>query len=110
MKIFFKTPGGWQFLWERKPLEMDKFRLRHSSGDDRGGIFRDTHRRSNMEVMSMRNSRKPPQVRDFRCEVCGEKVQATKSPSRKTSAGHIKHMWCIKCKEETPHVQISRNK
>lgn len=60
--------------------------------------------------MSMRNSRKPPQVRDFRCEVCGEKVQATKSPSRKTSAGHIKHMWCIKCKEETPHVQISRNK
>ncbi len=27
MKIFFKTPGGWQFLWERKLLEMDKFRL-----------------------------------------------------------------------------------
>lgn len=58
----------------------------------------------------MRNSRKPPQVRDFRCEVCGEKVQATKSTGKKTSAGHIKHMWCIKCKEVTPHVQISRNK
>lgn len=58
------------------------------------------------KVIPMRN-RKPPQVRDFRCQVCGEAVQATKRPDRRTSPGHIKHMWCIKCKDETPHVQIS---
>lgn len=51
--------------------------------------------------------RNPPQIRDFRCQVCGQMVQATKKDSRRTSPGHIKHMWCIKCKKETAHVQIS---
>lgn len=42
--------------------------------------------------------------REFRCPECGEKVTAPKG--RKTPIGHIKTMYCWKCREERNFVQI----
>ena len=46
-----------------------------------------------------------PQVRWFRCAVCGEKAPAAKGKGARTSPGHIKHMWCIRCRAVTEHRQ-----
>ena len=48
----------------------------------------------------------PPQKRLFRCTVCGALTPATKHPGEKTRPGHIKTMWCYKCKEKTDHIQV----
>lgn len=55
-------------------------------------------------------NRLPPQLRDFRCCECGVVVTATKKLNRTTGPGHVKDMWCFRCKKETPHIQISRAK
>ena len=52
-----------------------------------------------------RRSKIPPQKRLFRCPVCGALSPATKQFGR-TEPGHIKCMWCWRCKEETDHIQI----
>lgn len=43
-------------------------------------------------------------VRYFACQVCGDVMPATKSKGP-THEGHVKHMWCPKCREVTEHVQ-----
>lgn len=50
--------------------------------------------------------RRPPQVRIFKCTVCGVTVPATKKPGHVTVAGHIKTMWCYHCEKITDHIQI----
>lgn len=50
--------------------------------------------------------RPPPQVRDFRCDVCGTVTPATKRRGRRTSLGHIKTMYCYQCRSVTQHTQI----
>lgn len=50
-------------------------------------------------------SKRKPQIRTFRCTVCGTRMVATKARG-KTGIGHIKHMWCFMCKERTEHIQI----
>ena len=45
------------------------------------------------------------QMRKFQCSVCGEKITAPKLRGR-THEGHIKHMYCRVCQEETEHIQI----
>lgn len=49
--------------------------------------------------------RSRPQVRWFRCQVCGYVAPATKGRGPRTGAGHVKHMWCIRCREVTEHRQ-----
>ena len=44
------------------------------------------------------------QLRTFECSVCGERAPALKSLGR-TNPGHIKHMYCIRCREITEHRQ-----
>lgn len=44
--------------------------------------------------------------RRFECPICKEKVTAYKKSSRRTKVGHIKHMWCYKCKAIQGFVQI----
>ena len=44
--------------------------------------------------------------RRFECPICKEKVTAYKKSSRRTKAGHIKHMWCYKCKAIQGFIQI----
>lgn len=52
-----------------------------------------------------RRSRRPPQIRLFRCPVCGKLTPATKIKGQ-TAAGHIKTMYCYGCKEIRDTVQI----
>lgn len=47
-----------------------------------------------------------PQKRLFRCAVCGEIAPATKRRGKTTQPGHVKHMYCLRCKVVTEHVQI----
>ena len=57
--------------------------------------------------MKKRNRRVAPpfQVRIFQCAVCGELAPAAKGRGR-TAPGHKKHMYCIKCRDITEHIQI----
>ena len=52
-----------------------------------------------------RRSRRPPQVRIFRCSVCGKLTPATKIKGQ-TAPGHIKTMYCYGCKAVSDMVQI----
>lgn len=45
-------------------------------------------------------------IRNFRCPVCNTYRQATKKSCHKTSAGHLKFMWCCVCKEERNFEQV----
>lgn len=45
------------------------------------------------------------QHRLFKCAVCGE-VQPAGKRRAKTPPGHVKHMYCIRCREITEHRQI----
>lgn len=46
--------------------------------------------------------------RVFKCPKCGNKVVAYKTTAHRTGEGHIKHMWCYKCMEQTAHIQQSK--
>lgn len=46
--------------------------------------------------------------RVFKCECCGNKQIAYKKTSHGTTTGHVKHMWCFKCKDRTAHIQQTR--
>lgn len=47
-----------------------------------------------------------PQMRKFRCDECSAFAPATKRRSRKTPVGHVKNMYCIRCRKVTRHVQV----
>lgn len=56
----------------------------------------------------MRFARKDPrltQLRDFRCIVCGGFTSAPKRIGV-TNPGHIKHIWCVFCRDTVPHIQL----
>jgi len=39
------------------------------------------------------------------CSICGN-IQEIQRPKRKTRKnGHIKDLWCIRCKTETKHIE-----
>lgn len=42
--------------------------------------------------------------RYFKCSECGETLPAT-STKKNTKEGHVKHMYCFKCKKVTMTVQ-----
>lgn len=46
--------------------------------------------------------------RFFKCPECGIVICAPKLKYHMTSEGHIKTMWCFKCKEERDFEQVSR--
>lgn len=46
-----------------------------------------------------------PQMRVFRCPVCGQLHTAPKVLGR-THEGHIKTMWCFVCKQVVDQVQV----
>ena len=45
-----------------------------------------------------------PQLRDMVCPVCGTVTTVTKTKGR-THPGHIKTMYCYRCKAVTDHIQ-----
>ncbi|WP_317380425.1 hypothetical protein [uncultured Intestinimonas sp.] len=52
-----------------------------------------------------RRVRSRTQKRVFRCTVCGETAPAAKGRGPRTGPGHVKHMWCVRCREVTEHRQ-----
>lgn len=50
--------------------------------------------------------RRPVFMRYFECEECKERTTAPKKANKKTSEGHIKTMWCWKCKDVKNFVQL----
>lgn len=52
----------------------------------------------------MSGSRSRRHYRRFRCPECGELMTAPKK--RNTAIGHIKTMWCWRCKEMRDFVQV----
>jgi len=48
--------------------------------------------------------RQRPQVRYFRCTVCDAVMPATKWRGT-TTAGHVKTMYCYRCRQRTDQVQ-----
>lgn len=52
--------------------------------------------------------RKQVTERSFRCPDCGVVVTAYKKSSRRTAQGHIKHMYCYKCKDIKGFTQLSK--
>lgn len=53
--------------------------------------------------------RKNVTERTFCCPDCGTIATAYKKSSRRTTKGHIKHMWCWKCKAEKGFTQLSQH-
>nr|DAF83350.1 MAG TPA: 50S ribosomal protein bL37 [Caudoviricetes sp.] len=46
-----------------------------------------------------------PQKRIFECSACGCRSPATKWRGQ-THPGHVKTMYCYKCRKETDHIQV----
>ncbi len=42
----------------------------------------------------------------LRCSKCGTEQAIWRRTGRRRKRGHIKHLWCIKCKEHTPHTEL----
>ena len=56
----------------------------------------------------MSGSRSTRYYRQFRCPTCGTEMVAPKM--RKTAKGHIKTMWCWKCRDMRDFVQVEEGR
>ena len=52
--------------------------------------------------------RKPMSERIFECPDCKTKMIAYKQSNRKTKEGHVKDLWCYKCKDFKKFIQLSQ--
>lgn len=43
------------------------------------------------------------------CNKCGNAFKVPRKRAKKREEGHIKHMYCIKCKEITAHIEDNRS-
>jgi len=42
----------------------------------------------------------------LRCEECGSLFPISRHAGRQRKVGHIKDLWCVKCKKTTKHIEI----
>lgn len=49
---------------------------------------------------------RPKQIRTFECPICGDRLVVPKYLGF-TPLGHIKTMWCYRCKEVRDFIQIA---
>lgn len=42
----------------------------------------------------------------LRCAVCGNETFIWRKGSKLKEKGHVKHLWCVKCRYRTPHVEV----
>lgn len=45
------------------------------------------------------------QVR-LRCQSCGNETFIWRRKCKLKEKDHVKHLWCVKCEERTPHIEI----
>lgn len=57
--------------------------------------------------MSKGRINRPKQIRTFRCPECGAVMSAPKYKAR-TNAGHVKTMYCYRCKADRDFIQVDR--
>lgn len=44
---------------------------------------------------------------DFYCTVCGRRgLMLPRRAGKQRNKGHIKHMWCIHCRQICPHLEV----
>lgn len=41
---------------------------------------------------------------NLKCEECSSIFPVARKRAKRKEVGHIKHVWCIKCKNETAHT------
>lgn len=41
----------------------------------------------------------------LKCSICGEWIPIHRKVGQARPKGHVKHLWCIKCRDRTPHVE-----
>ena len=56
----------------------------------------------------MRAKKRHFQLREFCCPVCCEIILIPKSSGRMTGIGHMKTMWCWKCRTIRDFIQIGK--
>ena len=44
------------------------------------------------------------------CRRCGHRAVIWRKRSRLKEPGHVKHLWCAKCEDRTPHVEMRGEK
>lgn len=44
------------------------------------------------------------------CSVCDSKMMISRKASKKREEGHVKHMYCYKCKEVTAFIEGEKDK
>lgn len=42
----------------------------------------------------------------FHCQECGSKMSLPRKKNLQREKGHVKHLYCIKCREVTPHNEV----
>lgn len=55
--------------------------------------------------MSRKKTRARTRIRIFRCQTCGFQMPATKTWGM-THTGHVKHMWCPRCRMVVGFEQV----
>lgn len=48
-------------------------------------------------------------ISECRCTICGTVSTVPRNHGRQREVGHIKTMWCWKCKNETDHEELKYN-
>lgn len=44
------------------------------------------------------------------CVACGNRTMIQRKDSKDRPAGHVKHMWCPRCKARRPHIELDEFK
>jgi hypothetical protein len=51
--------------------------------------------------------RQPMVQKELKCEVCGDIFPIFRKAWKNKESGHIKHLYCYKCKNITAHIELS---
>lgn len=57
----------------------------------------------------MSKNNRPTVSKKLQCKKCGNEQTIQRLKSRNREAGHVKHLYCFKCKERTPHTELAMN-
>lgn len=49
-------------------------------------------------------------ISELQCLKCGQKFPIPRMLSSRRKGGHVKDLWCIKCEENTKHIEQEQKK
>ncbi|BBH25282.1 hypothetical protein SG0102_02160 [Intestinibaculum porci] len=56
--------------------------------------------------MSLRDDNRKVSLSDFYCEDCGIRLTLPRPRNKQRNNGHIKTMWCPRCRRETQFIEV----